>query len=100
MQPDTIVDQEIEFLVANLVGPSIRCHRFPDDRDPVSAQAVFNQLGLEPKATSHPFEDAGERINGTNPAHGDIIAKTVVAISLLLRTPEGRPTAIYLEVKV
>jgi hypothetical protein len=63
VQPDTVVYDEIEFLVANLVGPGIRCHGLSDDGDPVPAQAVFEQLGLEPKATSHPFEDAGKRIN-------------------------------------
>jgi hypothetical protein len=63
VQPDTVVDQEIEFLVANLVGPGIRCHRLSDNGDPVTPQAVFEQLGLEPKATSYPFEDAGKRID-------------------------------------
>jgi hypothetical protein len=81
VQPDTVVDQEIEFLVANLVGPGIRCHRLSDDGDPVPSQAGFEQLGLEPKATSHPFEDAGERIDGSKSAHGSIIAKTSAAIS-------------------
>jgi len=68
VHPDTVVDQEIKFLVANLIGPSIRRNGFSDDRDPVSAQAVFEQLGLEPKATSHPFEDARERVDGTDSA--------------------------------
>ena len=36
VQPDAVVDQEIEFLVANLVGPGIRRDGFPNDRDPVS----------------------------------------------------------------
>jgi hypothetical protein len=81
VQPDTVVDQEIEFLIANLVGPGIRCDGFPDDGDPVPLQAAFEQFGLEPKATSHPFEDAGERIDGSKSAHGSIIAKTSAAIS-------------------
>jgi hypothetical protein len=63
VQPYTVVDQEIEFLVANLVGPGIRCHGLSDDGEPIPPQAVFEQLGLEPKATSHPFEDAGKRID-------------------------------------
>jgi hypothetical protein len=70
------VDQEIEFLVTNLVRPGIRRDRLPDDGDPVPAQAVFEQLGFEPQATSQPFEDAGDRIDGTKSAHGGIIAKT------------------------
>jgi hypothetical protein len=81
VHPDTVVDQEIELLVANLVGPRIRRDRVSDDRYPVPLQAVFEQLGLESKATSHPFEDAGKRIDGTNSAHGGIIAKTAMAIS-------------------
>ena len=81
VQPDTVVDQEIKFLVANLVGPGIRCHRLSDDGDPVPPQAVFEQLGLEPKATSHPFEDVGERIDRRKSTHGGIIAKTSAAIS-------------------
>jgi hypothetical protein len=76
VQPDTVVDQEIELLVANLVGPGIRCDGFPDDGDPVPAQAAFEQLGFETKATSQPFEDAGDRIDGTNYSHCGIIAKT------------------------
>jgi hypothetical protein len=75
------VDQEIEFLVANMVGPGIRCYRVSDDGEPVPLQAVFEHLGLEPKATSHPFEYAGKRIDGTKSTHGAIIAKMVVAIS-------------------
>jgi hypothetical protein len=75
VQPDTVVHQEIEFLVANLVGPGIRRDGFPDNRDPVPAQAVFEQLGFETQATSQSFEDAGERIDGTGSAHGGIIAK-------------------------
>jgi hypothetical protein len=75
------VHQEIEFLVANLVGPGIRRDGFPDDGDPVPAQAAFEQLGFETKATSQSFEDARERIDGTESAHGGIIAKTAVAIS-------------------
>jgi hypothetical protein len=70
------VDQEIELLVANLVGPSIRRDGFPDDGDPVPAQAAFEQLGFETQATSQPFEDAGDRIDGTKSAHGGMIAKT------------------------
>jgi hypothetical protein len=81
VQPDTVVDQEIELLIANLVGPGIRCDGFPDDGDPVPAQAAFEQFGFETKATSQPFEDAGERIDGTKSAHGGIITKTAVAIS-------------------
>jgi hypothetical protein len=76
VQPDTVVDQKIELLVANLVGPGIRCDGFPDDGDPVPAQAAFEQLGFETQATSQPFEDAGERINGTKSAHGGSISKT------------------------
>jgi len=89
VQPDTVADQEIEFLVANLVGPGIRRNRFPDEKDPVPAQAVFEQRGFEPKATSHSFEDAGERIDGTDAAHGGIIAKTSVAISSRLFQKSG-----------
>ncbi|OAI45249.1 hypothetical protein AYO43_08425 [Nitrospira sp. SCGC AG-212-E16] len=81
MQPDTVVHQEIEFLVANLVGPGIRRDGFPDDGNPIPAQAAFEQLGFETQATSQPFEDARERIDGTESAHGGIIAKTAVAIS-------------------
>jgi len=76
VQPDTVVDQKIELLVANLVRPGIRCDGFPDDGDPVPAQAAFEQLGFETQATSQPFEDAGERIDGTESAHGGSIAKT------------------------
>jgi hypothetical protein len=75
------VDQQIEFLVANLVWPGIRRGGLPDDGDPIPAQAAFEQLGFEPKATSQSFEDARERIDGTDSAHGSIIAKTAVAIS-------------------
>jgi len=81
VQPDTVVDQEIELLVANLVRPGIRRDGFPDDGDPVPAQAAFEQLGFETQATSQPLEDAGDRIDGTKSAHGGIIAKTAVAIS-------------------
>ncbi|HWI69864.1 MAG TPA: hypothetical protein VNS88_16065 [Nitrospiraceae bacterium] len=81
VQPDTVVDQQIEFLVANLVWPGIRRSGLPDDGDPIPAQAAFEQLGFEPKATSQSFEDARERIDGTDSAHGSIIAKTAVAIS-------------------
>jgi hypothetical protein len=81
VQPDTVVYQEIELLVANLVRPGIRRDRLSDDRDPVPAQAVFEQLGFESQATSQPFEDAGERIEGTKSTHGGIIAKTAVVIS-------------------
>jgi hypothetical protein len=76
VQPNTVVDQEIELLVANLVRPGIRCDGFPDDGDPVPTQAAFEQLGFETQATSQPFEDAGDRIDGTKSAHGGIIAKT------------------------
>jgi hypothetical protein len=58
VQPDTVVDNEIEFFVANLVRPGIRCDRFPDNGDPVPAQAAFEHLRFEAQATSHPFEDA------------------------------------------
>jgi hypothetical protein len=75
------VDQEIELLVAKLVRPGIRCDGFPDDGDPVPAQAAFEQLGLKTQSTSQPLEDAGDRIDGTKSAHGRIIAKTAVAIS-------------------
>jgi hypothetical protein len=81
VHPNTVVDEEIEFLIANLVGPGVRRNGFPDDGDPIPAQAVFEQLGLETKAASHPFEDAGERIDGTGPTHGGIIAKAAAAIS-------------------
>jgi hypothetical protein len=76
VQPDTVVDQEIELLVANLVGPGIRCDGFPDDGDPVPAQAAFEQFGFETKATSHSFKDAGERVDGTDSTHGGSISKT------------------------
>jgi hypothetical protein len=76
VEPDTVLDQEIEFLVANLVGPGIRRHRFPDDGYPVPAQAAFEQLGFETQATSQHLEDAGDRIDGTKSAHGGSIAKT------------------------
>jgi hypothetical protein len=76
VQPDTVVDQKIELLVANLVRPGIRCDGFPDDGDPVPAQAAFKQLGFKAEATSQPFEDAGERIDGTESAHGGSISKT------------------------
>ncbi len=75
------MDQEIEFLVANLVGPSIRRDRVSDDRYPVPLQAAFEQLGLDPQATSQPLEDAGERVDGTDSTHSGIIAKTDVAVS-------------------
>jgi hypothetical protein len=84
VQPDTVVYQEIELLIADLVGPSVRRGGFPDERDPVPAQPVFEQLGLETQTTSQPFENAGERIDGTESAHGGIIAKTAVAISRML----------------
>ena len=90
VQPDTVVDQEIEFLVANLVRPGIRCDGFPDDGDPVPAQTAFEQLGFETKATSQPFEDAGDRIDATKSVHGGIIAKTAVAISRQLSVTLGR----------
>ena len=35
VHPDTVVDQEIELLIANVVGPGIRCDGLPDDGDPV-----------------------------------------------------------------
>jgi len=76
VQPDTVVDQEIELLVANLIGPGIRRDGFPDDGDPVSAQAAFEQLGFETQATSQSIEDVGERIDGTKSSHGGIIART------------------------
>jgi hypothetical protein len=79
------VDQEIQFLVANLVGPGIRRNGLPDDGDPVPTQAVFEQLGLDPQATSQSFKDAGERVNGADSTHGGIIAKTVWAISRMLK---------------
>jgi len=41
MQPYTVVDNEIEFFVANLVRPGIGCDRFSDNGDPVPAQAAF-----------------------------------------------------------
>jgi hypothetical protein len=81
MQPNTVVDEEIEFLVADLVRPGVRRNGFPDDGDPIPAQAVFEQLGLETQAASHPFENAGERIDGTRSTHGGIIAKAAVACS-------------------
>jgi hypothetical protein len=81
VQPDTVADQEVELLIANLVGPGVRGDGFPDDRDPVPAHAVFEQLGFKAQATSHPFEDAGERVDGTDSTHGGIIAKNSVAIS-------------------
>jgi hypothetical protein len=84
------VDQEIELLVANLVGPGIRRDGFPDDGDPVPPQAAFEQLGFETQASSQPFEDAGDRIDGTRSAHGGIIAKTAVAISSQLPVTVGR----------
>jgi len=84
------VDQEIEFLVANLVRPGIRRDRLPNDGDPVPAQAAFEQLGFETQATSQPFEDAGDRIDGTKSAHGGIIAKNAVAISSQLSVILGR----------
>jgi hypothetical protein len=74
------MDDEIEFFVANLVRPGIGCDRFPDNGDPVPAQAAFEHLRFEAQATSHPFEDAGNRIDGTQSTHGDIIAKAAVAI--------------------
>jgi hypothetical protein len=70
------VDQEIELLVANLIGPGIRRDGFPDDGDPVPAQATFEQFGFETQATSQSIEDAGERIDGTKSAHGGSISKT------------------------
>jgi hypothetical protein len=76
VQPDTVVDQEIELLVANLVRPGIRRDRLSDDGYPVPAQAAFEQLGFETQATSQPCEDDGDRIDGTKSAHGGIIAKT------------------------
>jgi hypothetical protein len=81
VQPDTVVDQEIELLVANLVGPGIRRDGFPDDSDPVPPKPAFEQLGFKTQATSQPFEDSGDRINRTKSAHGGIIAKMAVAIS-------------------
>jgi hypothetical protein len=80
MQPYTVVDNEIEFFVANLVRPGIGRDRFPDNGDPVPAQATFEDLRFEAQATSQPFEDAGNRIDGTKSTHGDIIAKAAVAI--------------------
>jgi hypothetical protein len=80
MQPYTVVNNEIEFFVANLVRPGIGCDRFPDNGDPVPAQAAFEHLRFEAQAASHPFEDARKRIDGTKSAHGDIIAKAAVAI--------------------
>jgi hypothetical protein len=76
VQPDTVVDEKIEFLVANLVRPGVRRNGFPDDGGPVPAQATFEQLGFETKATGQSFEDTGERIDGTGSAHGGIITKT------------------------
>jgi hypothetical protein len=90
VQPNTVVDAEIEFLVANLVGPSIRRGGFPDDGDPVPAQAVFQQFGFESQATSQSFEDAGERVGGTGSAHGGIITKTAEAFSIRLSTTFGK----------
>jgi hypothetical protein len=75
VQPDTVADQEVELFIANLVGPGVRGDGFPDDGDPVPAHAVFEQLGFKSQATSHPFEDAGERVDGTDSTHGGIIAK-------------------------
>jgi len=80
MQPYTVVDNEIEFFVANLVRPGIGCNRFSDNGDPVPAQAAFEHLQFEAQTASQPFEDAGKRIDGTMSAHGDIIAKAAVAI--------------------
>jgi hypothetical protein len=76
MHPDTVVHQQVEFFVANLVGPGVRCNGFTDDGSPVAAYAVFEQLGFEAQTTSQPFEDARERIQGTESAHGGILAKT------------------------
>ena len=90
VQPDTVVDQEIEFLIANLVRPGIRCDGFPDYGDPVPAQAAFEQLRFETQAMSQPFKDAGDRIDATKSAHGGIIAKTAVAISSQLSVTLGR----------
>jgi len=90
VQPDTVVNQKIELLVANLVGPGIRCDGFSDDGDPVPTQAAFEKLGFETQATSQPFEDAGDRIDGTKSAHGGIIAKNAVAISSQLSVILGR----------
>jgi hypothetical protein len=59
------VDQEIELFIANMVWPGVRCDGFPDNGDPIPAQAAFEQLGFETQATSQPFEDAGDRIDGT-----------------------------------
>jgi hypothetical protein len=81
VQPDAVADQEVEFFIANLVGPGIRSDGFSNDGDPVPAHAVFEQLGFKTQATSQPFEDAGERVDGTDSAHGGIIAKTALAIS-------------------
>jgi len=80
MQPYTVVDKEIEFFVANLVRPGIGRDRFPDNGDPVPAQATFEHLRFEAQATSQPFEDTGNRIDGTKSTHGGIIAKAAVAI--------------------
>jgi hypothetical protein len=81
VHPDTVVDQEIELLVANLVGPRIRRDGVSDDRYPVPPQAAFEQFGLDPQTTSQPFEDVRERVDGTDSTHGGIIAKNAVAIS-------------------
>jgi hypothetical protein len=83
------VHQEIEFLIANLVGPGIRRDGFPDDGDPIPAQAAFEQLGFETQTTSQSFEDAGKRIDGTGSAHGGIITKTAEVISSRLSITFG-----------
>jgi len=100
VQPDTVVDQEIELLVANLVGPGIRRDRLSDDGDPVPAQAAFEQLGFESQSTSQPCEDDGDRIDGTESAHGGIIAKTAVAISNRFCSERKADNDLLLEVKV
>jgi hypothetical protein len=81
VQPDAVADQEVELFIADLVGPGIRSDGFSNDGDPVPARAVFEQLGFKTQTTSHPFEDAGERVDGAESSHGGIIAKTALAIS-------------------
>jgi hypothetical protein len=69
LEPDGILDGQIQLFETNLGRPGMRCDGFTDEVVPLTLQAEFEESGIEPQSLGESREDRTERVKWTGAGH-------------------------------
>lgn len=69
LEPDGILDGQIELFETDLGRPGMRSDGLTDEIVPVTLQAEFEESGFEAQALGESRKDRAGRIEGTGPGH-------------------------------